>query len=282
MKLSSQRLKDYLPEHPAKTYDSVGCCIYCGNNTDLSDEHIIPYGFGGRMVLPKSSCKSCSELTSEFERTCLRTMFGPLHMLYDLPSRRRKDRPKTLPLKVKYKPGDDWTRLPVNREEYPFLVLFPYFVMPDLLSGYETASNRGAVAKKFWIRGASAARGFFENMNDLIADLGVHEVMPEADAQVDAFCLMLAKIGHAYAVAELGNGNFEPLLLDLILKKDLSNRADFIGGLNYDETPLNSLHELSLDDHTCYRPNLVSVRVRFLSKLGTPTYYFVAGRHHKL
>ena len=277
-----QTLKEFLPEHQGKTYSRVGHCIYCGSTKDLGDEHIIPFGFGGRMVLPESSCKACSRITSAFERTCLRTMFGPLRMLYGLPSRRKKDRPMTLPLKVKYRPEDDWTTVPVNREDFPFLVLFPYLPMPDLLSGRKTPNNRGAVTNRLWIRGASASRGFFEHMDDLIAELGVCSVMPEADAHVEDFCLMLAKIGHSYAAAELGNEEFEPFLLDLILQKNLTNRADFIGGLDHDEAPSQSLHELALHNQGRGDPDLVAVRMRFLSKLGTPTYYVVVGRHKDL
>ncbi|MFZ3122675.1 MAG: HNH endonuclease [Thermodesulfovibrionales bacterium] len=272
-------LKDFLPDHPAKTYDAVGRCIYCGSTNNLSDEHIIPFAFGGRMVLPKSSCNICAGLSSAFEHTCLRTMFGPLRMLYDLPSRRKKKRPATLPLKVKHKPGDNWTEVPVRREDYPFLVMFPYFLMPDLLSGHKTLGNRGAVTERLWIRGASASHGFFDHMDDLIAELGVHSVMPEAKAHVKEFCLMLAKIAHSYAVAELGNQKFKPLLLELILQKNLSNRADFIGGLDYDEPPSGNLHELSIEKHPCNRSDLVVVRIRFLSKLATPTYYVVVGHH---
>ncbi len=90
---------------------------------------------------------------------------------------------------------------------------------------------------------------------------------------------MLAKIGHSFAIAELGDGSFEPLLPVLIVRGDLSNCVDVIGGLSHDEPPSSGLHELSLDDATFDHPNLVVVRVRLLSKLGTPTYYVVAGRH---
>jgi hypothetical protein len=232
------------------------------------------------MVLPKSSCKVCSGLSSAFERTCLRTMFGPLRMLYDLPSRRKSDRPRTLPLKVKRKPGEDWTEVHVNQEDYPFLVLLPRFPLPDLVSGVRTMGARGPAAKVFWIRGASASLGFFDHLEDLIAKLGIHSVMPRAKAEIREFCLMLAKIGHSFATAELGHGSFEPLLPPLIVRGDLSNCVDVIGGLSHDEAPSSGLHEISLEA-TSDHPDLVVVRVRLLSRLGTPSYYVVAGRHHR-
>ncbi len=37
--------------------DPIGRCIYCGGRKGLLDEHIIPYGLGGNLVLPEASCK---------------------------------------------------------------------------------------------------------------------------------------------------------------------------------------------------------------------------------
>ena len=101
--------------------------------------------------------------------------------------------------------------------------------------------------------------------------------MPEGDARVEEFCLMLAKIAHSYTVAEMGFGKFKPLLLNSILHRDLSQRADFIGSLDYDEAPSKSIHEITLCGGPLNRPDLIVVRIRLLAKLGTPTYYVVAG-----
>ena len=101
MQSIAQSLKSYLPNQPKKVYSQVGRCIYCHITDDLIGEHVIPFGLGGRLELPKSSCHRCSKITSDFEHTCLRTMYGPLRLLYDLPSRRKKNRPQKLPLKVK-------------------------------------------------------------------------------------------------------------------------------------------------------------------------------------
>lgn len=280
MKVPGQPLKAVLPIHPAKTYSPAGYCIYCGSTNRLGDEHIIPFGLGGRMIFPKASCTDCSRITSAFEQTCLRTMFGPLRILYNMPTRRKTRRPSTLPLKVKRRPGEDWSTIPVRSTDFPSLVLFPYFTMPDMLSGYITGSAREAVAKKFWIRAASASHGFFTHLDGLIANLGVHAVMPEGKAHVEEFCLMLAKIGHCFSIAEVRHGKFEPLLPDLILRRNLSNRANFIGGLAYDEIASGNLHELSLSNLQKGNPNLISVRIRLLAKMGTPTYYVVTGRRH--
>lgn len=272
------KLKDILPKHTPKKYTPVNICIYCGDTYNLSDEHIIPFGLGGLMVLPKSSCNTCSKKTNTFETICLRTMYGPLRLLYDLPSRRKKERPSTLPLKVKYKPEDEWTEIPVNQNEYPFLVTFPYFSMPDLLTGIVTKGNRGAVTNRFWIRGASTSYVFDEHVKSLKEKLKVYGIMPESKAHIEEFCQMLAKIGYSYAIAELGYGKFEPLLLGHIVDKELSNCADFIGSFDKEEYPSKNLHELSLYQDNS---NHIFVRIRLLARLGTPTYYVVVGKNYR-
>jgi len=274
----SEKLKELLPEHPPRRYDPVGTCIYCGSTANLSDEHIIPLGLGGRMVLPQSSCGLCSEKTSFFEMTCLRTMYGSLRQLYGLPSRRKKKQPQKLPLKVKYKPTDDWTKILVDQTDYPFLVTFPYFPMPNLITGKQTASPKGARTNRLWIRGASAYEGFFDHLQRLTSELQVDSIMPESEARMEEFCQMLAKVGHSYAVAELGYGKFKPLLLPHIIDKELSNCADFIGSLDRDEAPSKNIHELSMIDNP---KNYTIVRMRFLAVLGTPTYYVVVGQKNK-
>jgi hypothetical protein len=147
-----------LPSHPEKTYAAVNRCIYCGTNEKLSDEHIIPFGLGGRWVLPKSSCVECAKKTSAFEHTCQRTMFGPLRMYYDLPTRRRKERPKKLPLKVKLTPNAEWSFIDVDQEVYPFLVLFPLLQMPDELFGRHNQRRAWCCCKKSLDSGSLISR----------------------------------------------------------------------------------------------------------------------------
>ncbi len=268
----SQALKDLLPEHPHKRYAPIEVCIYCGSKQNLSDEHIIPYGFGGRWVLPKASCFNCAKKTSQFEMVCLRTMYGPLRQLYDLPS--RKGKADKLPLKIKYVPSNEWQTVLVDQVDYPFLVGFPYFSLPNLVSGAKDAERTGATTKRIWIRGASAYVNFDEHLKALSQRLKAYELFPEFHLHVKEFCQMLVKTAYSYAVAELGYGVFKPFLLPHIVQDELSNCADFIGSLEKDEIPGKALHELFICN--TMRGD-IAVRVRFLAKLGTPTYFVVVG-----
>ena len=272
----AQSLKSYLPSQEKSVYSPVGRCIYCGCANDLTLEHVIPYGLGGKIELPKSSCYDCAKITSKFEHTCLRTMYGPLRLLYGMPSRRKKNRPSTLPLKIKKTANEDWSYTEVEQEKYPFLILFPYFTVPLILSNAPISSNRGAVTNRLWIRGASPAYVFNDLLESLTRELNVHSIMPEAKVHVSEFCQMLAKIAYSYAVGELGYGSFKPYLLPSILKAELSDCDTYIGSLEKDEAPVELLHELSIGKSM--KSNQIVVRVRLLSKLGTPTYFVVVGK----
>ena len=154
-----------LPPHRDKRFPAPGACIYCGATGKLTDEHIIPYGLGGRWVLPDAACARCARITGIFERTCLRTMFGPLRMHFDLPTRRPKARPRTMPLKVKITSDDDWSFINVEREAYPFLVLFPHYELPEEISGTaETTGRRDSATNSMWIRAASFRHGVFPHL----------------------------------------------------------------------------------------------------------------------
>jgi hypothetical protein len=74
----------------ARLYEPVGQCIYCGSTKGLTDEHIFPKFLWGRAVLPKASCECCRRLTSAFELTCARFIFGRFRVVRDLPT----DHPK--------------------------------------------------------------------------------------------------------------------------------------------------------------------------------------------
>jgi hypothetical protein len=267
-----------LPLHSNRRYPSVDQCIYCGQRQNLTEEHIIPLGLGGRWILPNGSCRDCAARTGSFEGVCLRTMLGPLRMYYDFPSRRKSERPKKLPLKVRLTPGADWSFIDVEQNIYPFLILFPNLNMPDELSGAVTENDRDAKVRQLWIRAASFRDGIIPHLNRLAAFLNVAEIEPTAQFVAPPFFRMLAKIAHAFASAELGQGSFAPFLLPMIVEADTSNCVQFVGGIPTTEAAGNELHELSLVSGEESSARVVVARIRLLSVLETPTYFVVTGR----
>lgn len=272
-------LSGYLPIHAAHTYKAVGHCIYCGSTSSLSDEHIIPLGLGGRLVLPKASCATCSEKTSKLERTCLRTMYGPLRMLYGLPSRRKKSRPETLQLKIKRTEASGWEYVPVAQDRYPFLITFPYFEAPGMLTILEESAAGGSATRRLWIRGASPYHNFDELLQSLTEELHVHSLMPESKADIPSFCSLLAKIAVSYTAAERGIAFQGSKVAAIAVGEEMQNCLHYIGSAAEDEPPSSSLHELSIGRNSL--TDSILVRIRLLAKLATPTYFVVLPIHPK-
>lgn len=270
------KLEGFLPKQPSEKYTSPDRCIYCGEKSNLSDEHIIPFALGGNLILEKSSCPDCATLTSAFELTCLRTMYGPLRLLYDLPTRRPKKRPKKLPLKVKFNSNEtEWQTILIDQKKFPFLVTFPYFETPGIVNGNQIHESEGPKSKRFWIRGASPYYSFHELMENLLVELKAYSIFPESKAEVPAFCKLLAKIAHAFAVAKIGLSGFNPFLKPLIIKDDLSHCMHYIGSIGNDEPPKSMLHDLNILEFN--NINAILVKVRLLCKLGAPTYIVAVG-----
>ncbi len=201
-------------------------------------------------------------------------------MTYGVQSRRKKSRPDQLPLKVKFSAEEDWQDFMVDRGECPYLILMPQWLMPDDLSGYSSIGQSGTAAKTFWIRGSPSELRREDHYESLCKKYGFHSIMPTGQVTTEEFCLLLAKIAHAFSTAEIAADLFQPYLKAMIRNRDTLYRPQWIGSLSYHEKPSNELHEVSFDQHTCDRLDLVSVRIRLMAVLGTPTYFVVAGRRY--
>ena len=267
-----------LPTQPTRQYPAVGACIYCGAIDGLTKEHIVPYSAGGNWTLPKASCRDCAKITGAFEGEFSRTILGPLRMLYDMPTRRPKDRPAHLPLKVKYPESTDWEIAHVDRSICPFLITLPLYPLPDALTGATGTEDRSAATRQFWIRGGGFGPDRDAHLQWLCEALGAVQVMPTATLNIEPFCLTIAKVAHSFAIAELGSHAFEPFLGDVIRTKDVSNRAEFMGGGEGNEPPSANLHDVEIATDIGTDPSIVTVRVRLFAVLGTPTYYVTVGR----
>lgn len=119
---------------PAVRFDPVGSCIYCGAVDDLSDEHIIPFGMGGRWVLPASSCLGCAAITSAFERRLLQSgAWWPLRRALEIGSRRPRRQPNAFQATEKTLKG---TRsITVSIGDHPLCMVLLRFEPPACLSG---------------------------------------------------------------------------------------------------------------------------------------------------
>jgi hypothetical protein len=255
-----------------KLYDPVGHCIYCGLPAwceDPTDEHIVPYFLGGNAILQKSSCWLCADATKYVEGYCANNIFKQVRVKERIQTRRPKERPATFPLITEFDDGEAFQEVPV--QDHPSLFLMPAYTLPGILLGI-TASDKWPEVRfrMFW----SVLNR--QRLEQNIKAQGGTAVRVEGTQKAALLPRLLAKIAHAYAIAELGETNFRPLLLRLIRKGQLT--APYLVGGELDVAPSTpAFHELSHEIRRVDNRNYLIVRIRLLAYLEAPVYYVVVG-----
>jgi hypothetical protein len=199
--------------------DPSGRCIYCGSSGELAREHIIAHGLGGGLILLKASCSRCGKITGKVENTCLHEMFLAYRTHFALPTYRKKSRPTSLPVALRY--GTHRVRRYVPIKDHPHVLILPKLMQPGIMIGLPPGPAIKPVRYDIF--------GDVNDIRDKIRRLGAPQHFIEASFDLIAFVRMLAKSAHALAVAELGLDGFEHKLPALILGEDLSLAAYLIG-----------------------------------------------------
>lgn len=242
-------------------YAPVGRCIYCGEPA-TSDEHIIARALGGSLLLPQASCEACAKITSAVEDHCLAKMYASARRQFGLPTyhKKRARRPRSLVL--------DGVDVPVADPDYPGLIVSLGFDAPSILGLSPPAPEvlRGHVA-------VGMLPEFGERLNRVRR--GSQAVSFRTGLEAHVYGRMLAKIGHAYAVAELGLNGFKPLLPDIIRQPESPFIGRLVGGSFGHGGEGEDLHEIRIDERV--GPGLVVVQLRLFADRDLPSYWVVAG-----
>jgi hypothetical protein len=202
----------------------IGQCIYCGSTADLTDEHVVPYGLAGdRLILEKASCQSCARITSRLERDVLRGFMLRARTVVGLPTRRRKQRPKTFTLEAGDGHKMQTFALPVA--DYPAFLQLPRLVSPGFLTGRPYADGVS-------FDGCDILH-FGKDPSQVAKELDVRTIQVTDCVDVPAFARMLAKIGYAFAVFERGPFPLgEVPVLPLILG-EVNKGSAWVGSAEY-------------------------------------------------
>lgn len=225
-----------------KVYDPPGACIYCGNTEKLEREHIIPRALKGTYIFRDASCKCCAKkINEDFENFCLHHMLILVRRHWRLSSYHSKNAP-----------------IP----DEPIYLMLPKFPPPGVLSG---AAPRSDFPFHAW---AYQSRDYVEGK----AKFKTQKFSP------DKFARMIAKIAHGIATAELGLGEFEPVLLNTIFDRD-TFMTNCIGCA--DEQPLGPpklLHRFKVW-HLARppQPDMIGVDLQLFANIGAPMYRVIAG-----
>lgn len=254
-------------------YPPVGTCIYCGATDDLTDEHIVPLALGGLHVLPKSSCADCQKITSRDERFVARDMFGAYRHKNKIQSRRpnkNHEFPATIRDPLHSRRSEN---LPL--EHHPGLMILPAFTPPKVMLGEVALGESFGEGRLYPYmqpydqNAAKTALGFKKS----------EQIASRIIFSEHTFARVLAKIGHATAVAEFTLSGFDPVLSDVILDK-YANIHDFVGGEL--EAPIpwkegKAVYDIQCRIHWIDLSPILFIQIRLFSELPTPIYFVVAG-----
>lgn len=248
-------------------YAAVKRCIYCGTSdaggARFGDEHIIPEGLAGQLVLKEASCRRCEATINTFETRVMRTTFEAARRHLNIRSKKKgRKRPQTGVLGFPSFDNRSFEWRDVDLAEHPFTYQVPIFVGPGLLTGHPVRQGEFAITGV----GAYFAPG-------ALANLQAKRAAAFTPFIPDDIARFVAKIAHAYAVAQLGIAGFQPLLLDTILGRD-DNIALLVGSGEAPTPHGVGYHQLGLFEE---RGLLVAAVKLFAGLADMPTYIAVVG-----
>jgi hypothetical protein len=256
---------------PSITFEPVQKCIYCGSGERLSDEHIVPFALNGTMILPKSSCSVCRDITSKFELTVTRAMYGVLRNKRNYKTRHKKKRPSSLP--VSYSTSEGAIKsIDFAMADYPSTYFVAYLPPPGVLTGAPlTDRNPEGIRLDLRCDPNEIERAISSIGSENIA-LSLGNIFPYGD-----FYRLLAKIAHGFLVASYGQAGYVAFLPDIILGRS-PYLAHYVGGLGGDASVHMMSHHVSLVclpvDDVVY----LTVNIQLLGGVTMPTYQVIAAK----
>ncbi len=237
---------------PQERIGNIGFCIYCGSPfRDLTslkpptNEHIIPEGLGGTLILEQASCNNCMVAINRFE--------GDIQSRLLLAPRRRlgvkgKKRPRTEKYTVSSIVNGREIVFDLPLDSHPAHLVIPILLPPKIM--YPNSSNQTGVSG-LWSAQLDPADHWVKS--------GMTNVWTPA-LDTLKFCQLVAKIAHSYAACIFGINRFTldkiPVIRDAasnltptILKQYTRSENDmalfkYIGGLSGPHEPSQYLHEI--------------------------------------
>jgi hypothetical protein len=258
--------KTHLSKRQGGGYERfIGSCIYCGSTEQLSDEHVIPEGLGGRDILRSASCETCRVETGKFEQHVLRGMLWAMRIRLGIKGKRKH--PETIPVYIQ-REGQSGAVEQVSPGDVRVAAILPSFSRPGLLIG---APSGEVPEGKLHLYGR-------EQDHARLMALGMANE-ETATMRVFEFARMVAKIAHCHAVLCFEKGSFESFLPPAIINRD-DRLYDYVGNseaeLPISDTEYGSWACTEVRAHTG-GTQLILTKLRVLSQLPTPVYEVITG-----
>lgn len=204
----------------------VGQCIYCGSQSDLTDEHVLPYALGGCLILPKSSCKSCAAITGKLEQKLLRGHWWPYRKKLGLQTR-NPDASKELKRVTITKTDGTVINAQMPLESFVAAMVFK-LDPPAILLGNEVDGE------------PCAKDAFFKQLGpmptDAIVDGKRYVLAPRDKVEFPVnfhsgdLTRFLAKVAHGYAISKEGLNSFGEFYLPEFILGRTDGIQTYVGG----------------------------------------------------
>jgi len=184
----------------------------------------------------------------------------------DLPTRHPKKKPNKLHLEIIRPNGIvEWKGL--SPKEMPKIIYGWHLPLPGILRNALPSEN---VDGDMIVRYSNELSKYMQPEGQRVK-VGTFNILE--------FYRMIAKIAHAYTVAQIGINAFKPLVTDLILGKS-KTPSFWIGGDRDGTQPATAgkhLHDLQLGSCVANNTEYVLASVRLFSFANMPNYYVVVG-----
>ncbi len=243
----------------------IGECIYCGSKTNLTREHIVPYGLGGQWIIHGGSCQECAKITSAFEEDVLRNHLAEYRATLGLPTYRKKNRPKRFDFQLLRDGQSVKVSLPVG--ECPSLIIMPHFKVPAYIDNYDY--QRGLRVVAWSLNGPS-------NTREKLKGMGANGFSVKQNIVPVSFARMLAKIAFGMTILMFGAHALKEIF---VLPCILGQSQDVGRWVGCSEEPdrvphvEDFLHKIEINTNN----SLVSARIRLFAFYKTPVYLVFVG-----
>ena len=258
-----------MSEFTNHNFGVVGRCIYCGSTKDLSDEHIIPYGLGGKSVLEKASCKRCASITSQFEKEVLRETYFEFRNSMNFPTRNKQNRPESILINVETNDGEI-KELTIPSQEHPGFLPMIEFEEPGILVGRDDNTLQ--------VIGASL-HGDRERIEKFCNKYNIKKITCSAPYS-HSFARLLAKAALGYTI---GCHSIENLEQNYVVPYILDRKKEGIS--KYVGTAKDKIIDGNKIDHRAifaYNQNgEILIRMKLFASYDTPEYLVIAGKLKK-
>jgi hypothetical protein len=269
-------IESYTPKPP------IGRCIYCGTTDGpLTDEHVLPRGLRGQLILYEASCSTCQRLINTFETAVLHKTWGLARTKLDFPTYNKRGRPRSARVDLQH--WDTVVTRDIPIADAPAFIVLPrwhppgYFTGLDIPVGYMPAKATPDGRPDTCVIPADA--GAVDRLKDSSLATGLRMVLP---VTIYSLARLLAKIAYGYIVYTYGMGQLAEVF---VLPGILGQREDLARWVGGSEPSV-------LDSAVPYSPprlhqvahavdgDLVQVFIRLFARMDpqAPEYGVVVGR----